>query len=322
MRVFPWDENNLLICALVTIGMQFSFFLVACGCKFDKVTDFAGGTNFVVLAVLTFCLAQTYATRQIIVTIFVILWGFRLSGYLFYRIIKIGSDKRFDGTRENFCRFLGFWVFQAVWVFTVSLPVIFINAPVSAPIQPTLTAADIVGIIVFALGLLCETVADFQKFFFRNNIENKGKWCDKGLWSISRHPNYFGEIFLWLGIFVMSVNVLTYGQWAAVLSPIFILTILLFLSGIPPLEKTADERYGQQPAYVEYKRRTAALIPFPPPVYAKLPQCVKCVVCCEFPLYNHLDVESAAPELSTSSPNEEGTSLSPDPAQTRKYTTA
>lgn len=132
MLVFEVDTNNLSICAIVTVFMQFTFFLVACSCKFDKVTDFAGGTNFVVLALLTFVLAETYHWRQILVTVCVVLWGIRLSGYLLYRIIKIGEDDRFDDKRSNPIKFAGFWIFQAVWVFTVSLPVVFVNAPSSA----------------------------------------------------------------------------------------------------------------------------------------------------------------------------------------------
>ncbi|XP_067652616.1 uncharacterized protein [Haliotis asinina] len=285
------DENNLAICAIVTVAMQFSFFLIACTCKFDKVTDFAGGTNFVVLAVLTFFLAETYSTRQIIITVFVVVWGLRLSGYLLYRIIKIGEDNRFDDKRENCLKFAGFWVFQAVWVFTVSLPVIFINAPASAVKSIYLTPQDIVGIVFFAIGLLSETFADFQKFGFRNDPINKGKWCDKGLWKVSRHPNYFGEITLWIGVFLISTSILVDGQWVAVLSPVFTMAILLFLSGIPLLEQKSDERYRKNEDYKIYKKRTSPLIPFPPPVYGVFPTFLKCLCCCEFPLYNHLNEE-------------------------------
>ncbi|KAK7462535.1 hypothetical protein BaRGS_00038420 [Batillaria attramentaria] len=285
------DENNLAICAIVTVVMQFSFFLVACSCKFDKVTDFAGGTNFVVLALLTFLLAYTFSIRQIIVTVCVVLWGLRLSGYLLYRIIKIGEDNRFDDKRNDCLKFAGFWTFQAIWVFTVSLPVIFINAPASADQYDYITPQDVVGIVLFVIGLLAETVADFQKFAFRNNPANKGKWCDTGLWKVSRHPNYFGEIILWLGIFIMSTSILKDGQWAAVLSPVFITTILLFLSGIPLLEKKADERYRKNELYLVFKNRTSPLIPLPPPCYAVLPSCIKCSCCCEFPLYNYLNEE-------------------------------
>ncbi|KAK6186944.1 hypothetical protein SNE40_006200 [Patella caerulea] len=285
------DENHLAICAIVTVAMQFSFFLIACTCKFDKVTDFAGGTNFVVLAVLTFFLPQTYSTRQIYVTVFVVVWGLRLSGYLLYRIIKIGEDKRFDDKRENCLAFAGFWVFQAVWVFTVSLPVIFVNAPASALRNTDFTPQDGVGIALFIIGLLSETVADIQKFNFRNNPDNKGKWCAVGLWKLSRHPNYFGEITLWLGLFIISTSILVNGQWAAVLSPLFTMAILLFLSGIPLLEKKADERYRKQESYIVYKNRTSPLIPLPPPIYAVLPNPFKCLCCCEFPLYTYSEEE-------------------------------
>ena len=253
MLVFDVDTNNLAICAIVTVGMQFSFFLVACTCKFDTVTDFAGGTNFVVLAILSMVLAGTYQWRQILVTVFVIFWGLRLSGYLLYRIIKIGEDKRFDDKRSDPLRFAIFWIFQAVWVFTVSLPVMFINAPDSSTFYADpnyFTAMDIIGSGLFAIGLISEAVSDQQKFAFRNNPSNSGKWCDVGLWSVSRHPNYFGEICLWIGIFIVSTSICGNGvKWTGIFSPLFTASILLFLSGIPLLEKTSDERHRLKPEY-------------------------------------------------------------------------
>lgn len=294
MELFDWDSNNLLLCALVTIVMQLLFFFIACSFKFDKVTDFAGGTNFVVLAVLTLVLAGTYSTRQIVVTVFVIVWGIRISGYLLFRIIKTGTDNRFDEKREDCLKFLGFWIFQMFWVFTVSLSVIFINAPRSAenvnPAKPDFgTAWDIVGIILFVVGLVCETVADFQKFFFRSNPANKGKWCTVGLWKVSRHPNYFGEILLWWGHFTIGISVYELGQWTAVLSPIFTMAILLFLSGIPLLEKTADDRYGKREDYLDFKASTPVLVPFIPSVFKMFPMWLKAGICCEWPNYNYID---------------------------------
>lgn len=300
MIIFDVDENNLAICAIITVVMQFVFFLIACTCKFDKVTDFAGGTNFVVLAVFTFCLATTWNWRQIMLTAFIVIWGLRLSGYLLYRIIKIGEDTRFDDKRENCLAFAGFWTFQAVWVFTVSLPVIFVNAPASATkLNPddNWTPQDIVGGIFFIVGLLCEAFADIQKFNFRNNPINKGKWCDTGLWKYSRHPNYFGEIVIWWGVFIISTSVLTYGQWAAILSPLFTMTILLFLSGIPLLEKKSDERYRKNDLYIEYKNRTSPLVPSPQSCYGSCPNFLKCLCCCEFPLYDHMNEENEKIEI-------------------------
>ncbi|XP_022092156.1 uncharacterized protein LOC110980115 [Acanthaster planci] len=279
------DEYNLAICAIVTVVMQTIFFIIAATCKFDKVTDFAGGSNFVVLALLTFFISQTYTARQIAVTILVCLWGIRLSGYLLYRIVKIGEDKRFDDIRGNILKFAGFWFFQALWVFSVSLPVIFINA-VKTAFRSELGALDIIGIIFFVFGLVIETVADQQKFNFRNKAENKGKWCNVGLWYWSRHPNYLGEIILWLGIFLMSCGVVMHCEWVVVISPIFIICILLFVSGVPMLEQKSDDRYGSRADYKEYKKQTSPIIFFPTSLYRSLPSIVKCLFLCEFPFYN------------------------------------
>jgi len=290
MVVIPGDVDNLGLCAIVTVVMQMSFFVLAAGCKFDKVTDFAGGTNFVILAALTFGLAQTLTPRQIAATTLVCIWGLRLSGYLLYRIIVIGEDRRFDGKRENCLRFAGFWTFQALWVFTVSLSVIFINSPV-LPLNTEFNVVDIVGVVVFALGFILESVADMQKFNFRQNKENRNRWCDVGVWKWSRHPNYYGEILVWLGMFVLSTSILHDWKWVAVLSPIFIIAILLFLSGIPLLEQKADERFGWNPLYGEFKRRTPPLLVFPPFLYRKLPFILKMAFCCEFPLYNQGNID-------------------------------
>ncbi|XP_070574426.1 uncharacterized protein [Ptychodera flava] len=288
MSVHVLDVDNLAICAIVTVCMQVIFFSVAAIFKLDKVTDFAGGTNFVIIAILTFFLAQTYCTRQIVVTVFVCLWGIRLSSYLVYRMVKIGEDQRCDNKWNNMCTFLGFWTFQAVWVFTVSLPVVFINSSRSNTGKGFL-ALDYIGSIIFVIGFLVEAVADHQKFTFRHNQGNDGKWCDEGLWKCSRHPNYFGEILSWWGIFIISTSILKGYQWVAVLSPLFVTMMLLFLSGIPLLEKNADDRYGSVEEYRAYKKRTSVLFLFPTSLYITLPSFMKCIFCCEFPLYNSIN---------------------------------
>jgi len=288
MQVFDFDDKNLLICALVTIGMQLTFFIVAATFKFDKVTDFAGGSNFLVVAILTFVLSETYHKRQIAITVLVGCWGLRLTGYLFYRILKIGEDKRFDDRRENLLKFAAFWIFQALWVFIVSLPVMYINSPYATMIPDELKISDYVGIALFAVGLIIETIADQQKFNYRNNPDNKGHWCDTGLWSWSRHPNYYGEILVWWGAFAVSAEIAVYDSklWTSVISPLFLMSILLFLSGIPLLETKADEKYGSMEEYIIYKKRTSPLLLLPPYLYQRMGKIIKVMFCCEFPMYN------------------------------------
>ncbi|XP_031090535.1 uncharacterized protein LOC115995595 isoform X2 [Ipomoea triloba] len=198
-------SHFLALTAIVTIAYQLFFFIITAILKFDKLTDFAGTTNFIVLSILTLVLKGSWHFRQVILSMLVVIWGLRLGLFLLMRILQWGEDRRFDGKRDQLGRLAIFWTFQAIWVWTVSLPVTVINASDN---QPSLHAGDIIGWIMWSLGILVEITADQQKLKFKSSQENRRKWCSVGLWKYSRHPNYFGEIFLWWGIFVASTPVL------------------------------------------------------------------------------------------------------------------
>lgn len=212
------DDYYLAITLLITVAYQLFFFSIAFSLKFDKLTgkiyifrkvfteltyasDFAGGTNFVVLAIITLAFSGHHNARQIVTSLFIMIWGARLSAFLLFRILKTGKDDRFDDKRDNFFKFLGFWVAQMFWVWIISLPVTILNSPkVTRYPQPAFsTASDIAGVILYAIGIIMESVSDNQKYLFKVHNSDKSKVCDKGFFSWSRHPNYFGEIMIQFG---------------------------------------------------------------------------------------------------------------------------
>lgn len=169
-RAIPGDQNLLLLTAIVTIFYQLFFYFIAACFKSDRVTDLAGGTNFVILALLSFFLgaygAPPISSQQSAMTILVIAWGVRLSAFLFYRILMIGTDHRFDEMRDHPITFLYFWIFQMIWVWVVSLPVVYLNSSNSYFIRP-LEGTDLAGIILACFGLVLESIADQSKFYFK-----------------------------------------------------------------------------------------------------------------------------------------------------------
>ncbi|TVY56860.1 hypothetical protein LSUE1_G009848 [Lachnellula suecica] len=310
MEVHALDNYYLAISLLITVGYQLFFFSIAFSLKFDKLTDFAGGTNFVVLAIITLAFSGHHNARQIVASLFIMVWGLRLSGFLLFRILKTGKDDRFDDKRDKFLPFLGFWVAQMVWVWTVSLPVTVLNSPnVTQYPQPDFgTGRDIAGVILYAIGLTMESVSDVQKYRFKNQVSDKSAICDKGFFAWTRHPNYFGEILIQFGIYMICISPAANGYvrgqaykalYATILGPFFLTILLMFVSGLNLQERPgAKKRYEKDNHWNEYSRylkRTSILIPFPPQLYEKMPTILKRTIFLEFPIYvfdpaKHADV--------------------------------
>jgi steroid 5-alpha reductase family enzyme len=212
--------------------------------------------------VLVLSAGRPYEPLRILLAAAIMIWAARLGGYLFYRIMKIGKDERFDDKRSSFVEFLKFWVLQALVVWLVMLPSsLFLvrRTPAESGIALPLT-----GFALFLAGLIIEAVSDVQKFRYKLDPGRRAHWVDVGLWRLSRHPNYFGEILLWWGLFLVVVPSLEWWGWFTVIGPLTITVFLLFVSGIPLLEKSGDKKYGSNPEYLAYKERTSLLIPLPP----------------------------------------------------------
>jgi steroid 5-alpha reductase family enzyme len=250
----------ILLSLGIALAVNGVFFAVAAARRTDVVTDLSYSLTFAVLAVV---LLFTGAAEpiQLVASLLVVLWAVRLGSYLFRRIMRMKVDHRFDGMRDDPLRFARFWLLQAITVAVVMLPVTYL---LDRDDPPGIGAWSIAGAAVWLVGLLVEAIADAQKSAFKAKAENRDRFVASGLWRYSRHPNYFGEMLVWWGLFLYTVPVLHGAAFAVVAGPVFITLLLLFVSGIPPLERSAEEKYGNDPAYREYKRRTSILVPLPP----------------------------------------------------------
>ena len=245
---------------VIALALNGVFFAVAAARRTDVVTDLSYSLTFALLAIaLPFTGAREPV--QLVASLLVLVWAVRLGTYLFRRILRMKVDHRFDEMRDKPLRFARFWLLQALTVAVVMLPVSYLLDRSSAP---GFGAWAIGGAVVWLVGLLIEAAADAQKSAFKASDANRGRFITTGLWRYSRHPNYFGEILVWWGLFLYAVPFLDGAAFAVVVGPVFITLLLLFVSGIPPLERSADRKYGDDPAYRGYKRRTSILVPLPP----------------------------------------------------------
>ena len=252
--------NPLLITLLVAILINLAMFLVAFRYKTDKLTDISYALTFIIVALYGVTTHGPINDYKLALFFMIAIWACRLGGFLLMRIWKMKRDKRFDGMRENFWAFGRFWLLQGLSVWVILIPASF----AFASDRPFVSDLSLVGIAIWVTGLVIEASADMQKYRFSQKASNKGKWIDEGLWSFSRHPNYFGEMLVWTGLYLyVFPGLVEFQPLISLISPLFITTLLLFVSGVPILEKAADKKWGSQKAYQDYKRTTHLIIPLP-----------------------------------------------------------
>ncbi len=251
--------NEVLLTLGVSLLIQALFFAFAATLRTDKLTDLSYGLTFVILAAMLLVRGDPGDRAQLTLAAMVMLWGTRLAGYLLYRILHIGRDLRFDGIRENFWLFFRFWLGQGVAVWVIMLPVTIWFAA-SGNWTPWMS----LGGTVWVIGLTIETIADAQKFAAKGRPGGDKRWMTTGLWKYSRHPNYFGELLCWWGVFLFVAGNYTGWAWTGLIGPLSITWILLKVTGIPTLEASADKKWGGDPAYRAHVQRTSRIIPWPP----------------------------------------------------------
>ncbi len=248
-----------LICASVGFILHWIAFIPAYIYQTEHYFDLIGSISYICAIGVAVVLNPNMGTRSIVVCMLIAIWAARLGSFLFRRVKKDGKDRRFDEIKTKFFRYLFTWTLGGAWVFITTAAGL---AAITSVDQMALGSFFYSGLALWIGGFAMEVIADSQKSRFRSNPENEGKFISEGLWSISRHPNYFGEITLWLGITIIVLPTLVGWQYVTLISPVFVALLLTKISGVNLLEKRGMERWGDDPAYHDYVASTPALVPF------------------------------------------------------------
>lgn len=201
------------------------------------------------------------SVRQKVVTSMVLAWSLRLGLFLAARGWKYG-DSRFDKVKHQPKNFLIFWLLQGFWCFLTPLPAYLLLSKKSRDTAP-LGLTDYAAWLGWAVGFAAETIADHQKSAFKETGDTG--FMQSGIWRYSQHPNYFGEILLWMSLCVTCNNGIEGlpAKLASLASPSFVSYLLMCVSGVPLLQKAAMKKYGGDPAFLAYRARTSLVVPLP-----------------------------------------------------------
>ena len=245
--------------AVIVIYMTAWYLVSRALTRFD-VADIGWGPGFIVSAVTAAAINESLNPRAYLVMALVMAWGMRLSLHVYIRNRGKPEDARYRAWRQewgknaNIRAFLQVFMLQGLLLLIISLPITSVMMADSS----AFTLLDAAGLFIWTTGFLFEAIGDWQLLRFKKDPAQKGRIIKTGLWRFSRHPNYFGEVTLWWGIYLIALS--SGASWPVVIGPLTITFLILKVSGIPMLEK----KYEGNPEFEAYRRRTSAFFPLPP----------------------------------------------------------
>ena len=252
-----------ILCACIPFIIHWIVFIPSMIKQTEHYFDLMGSISYVMTCVVSLylvALSTDLSLRSIIIASLITIWAIRLGSFLFLRVKREGRDNRFNVMKTKFWWFLFTWTLGGLWVFVTmcaGLAAITSGKNVDLFSHPL----DIIGLSLWLIGFVTEVIADNQKSRFRSNPDNANNFINEGLWKRSRHPNYFGEITLWLGITLMALPVLVGLQLITLISPIFVYILLTKISGVSMQEARAKKKWKDNEEYNDYLQNTPMLIP-------------------------------------------------------------
>jgi steroid 5-alpha reductase family enzyme len=251
--------NYYLTLILILFAYMNIWFVISVFKKRNDIADIAWGLGFILLSWTSFFYSQVYSLRGLLTGMLVSIWGIRLALHIYRRNKGKPEDYRYLAWRKEWGKwfyirsYFQVYILQGLFLFLIIQPVLFINKNTGV-----IGLLDIIGVLVWLIGFYFESVGDRELKQFVSNPANKGKIMDQGLWRYTRHPNYFGEVTQWWGIFIIALAIPD--GIVTIIGPLTITCLILFVSGIPLLEK----KYMGRADFEEYKKRTSVFFPFPP----------------------------------------------------------
>ena len=251
--------NYYIILAIILFAYMSLWFTISLLKKRNDVADVAWGLGFVFIAWSSYIISENFSTRSLLVNILVSIWGLRLAWHISSRNKGKTEDYRYLAWRQEWGKwfyvrsYFQVYLLQGVLLYVIILPVLFINRNAGL----NLNIIDAFGALVWIIGYIFETVGDAQLKNFIIDSNNKGKLLQTGLWRYTRHPNYFGEVTQWWGLWLIAISA-PFG-WITIVGPVTITILILKVSGVPLLEK----KMADNPEFAEYKKRTSVFFPLP-----------------------------------------------------------